>query len=77
MFPALKRTLLMPFIERNRKKKLWKDIRAPEEVLKEMKHFHELSMECEKRGKKDLAKEYQVMEDALKWVLRIDGGNTK
>jgi hypothetical protein len=70
MFPALKRRIMMPFIEHRRKAELIKNIRTPKDIMQKMIDYHNMSLEFEKKGKKDMAKEYQAMSDALKWALK-------
>lgn len=74
MDPALKRSIMMPFIEWKRQRMLRKNIRDPKDILLKMQDYHNMSLEFDKKGKKDLAKEYQSMSDILAWTLRIKDG---
>ncbi len=76
MFPVFKRTVMMPFIKHQRKRKLAKGMRSSGEVLIRMQDYHNLSLDFDKKGRKDLAKEYQAVSSALGWVLGIGDGNS-
>ena len=76
MFPAIKRAILTPFINHRRKVTLLKSMRTPIEIINQSNHFHAQALEWEKKGKKDTAKELQVMADTLRWVLRIESNAT-
>ena len=69
---VIKRKLKMPFYNFKRKRILYNNIMSPEEIRDEEKKLHDLYLLANKKGQKDLEKEYMYKRDILRKVLKIN-----
>jgi hypothetical protein len=67
----IKRKLKMPFSNFRRKRILYNNIMTPEEIQIEEKKYHEMMLEANRKGRKDLELEFMHKRDALRKVLKI------
>jgi hypothetical protein len=69
----LKRMFIMPFANKKRVKYLEANTMLPEEILAEMKKYHDAMLVSNKKANKTLELEFMHKRDALRKVLRISG----